>query len=85
MENQRFFHRVIAKKVDIATLRSKLNVSIPASLKQSIDVDFCLPKPCSLCWPQLENIVPEATCNGEPRSLYENIYLKNVTVDRFGY
>ena len=44
--------------------------------QQSDSRQLCAAHPCSLCWPE----VPLTTCHA-PDSLYENIMIRNVTVN----
>ena len=42
---------------------------------------------CSMCWPRLAHILPQATCSGQDNCKYENILLRNITIDnpQFSY
>ena len=41
----------------------------------------CAAHPCSICWPQLADVLPGvATCDGQSNSKYENITLRNITI-----
>ena len=53
--------------------------------QQSDSSILCAAHPCSLCWPQLEDLGAE--CNMNKNFIYENITLRNVTIlePQFGY
>ena len=53
--------------------------------QQAVSDNLCAARPCSLCWPQLEQF--GAKCNMEPNFIFENITLKNITIvdPRFSY
>ena len=53
--------------------------------QQSDSSILCAAHPCSLCWPQLEDL--GATCNMFPNFIYENITLRNITIQdpKFSY
>jgi hypothetical protein len=41
----------------------------------------CAAHPCSICWPQLADLLPNvAKCEGQSNSKYENITLRNITI-----
>jgi len=49
--------------------------------QQSDSSQLCAEHPCSICWPQFEELLPnKATCNGQSNSKYENITLRNITI-----
>jgi len=53
--------------------------------QQSDSNILCAAHPCSLCWPQLENLGAE--CNMHKNFIYENITLRNITIvdPKFSY
>jgi len=53
--------------------------------QQSDSSILCAAHPCSLCWPQLENLGAE--CNMNRNFIYENITLRNITIvdPKFSY
>ena len=49
--------------------------------QQSDSSRLCAAHPCSICWPQLNKVLPNiATCDGQANSKYENITLRNITI-----
>jgi polygalacturonase len=46
--------------------------------QQADNGDLCHPNPCSLCWP----MVPGAECNAPVSGSYENITLRNITINQ---
>ena len=53
--------------------------------QQSDSSILCAAHPCSICWPQLEDL--GATCNMAQNFIYENITLRNITIvdPKFSY
>jgi len=49
--------------------------------QQSDSNQLCAAHPCSICWPQFAELLPnKATCQGQSNSKYENITLRNITI-----
>ena len=49
--------------------------------QQSDSNQLCAAHPCSICWPQFAELLPnKATCEGQSNSRYENITLRNITI-----
>ena len=49
--------------------------------QQSDSNQLCAAHPCSICWPQFAELLPnKATCEGQSNSKYENITLRNITI-----
>jgi len=49
--------------------------------QQSDSNQLCAAHPCSICWPQLAELLPDiATCDGQTNSRYEFITLRNITI-----